>query len=201
MRRLDSRCPNRGIAARLKHVCICSYAIQEVISEVTEIFSWHLRWEVATGSRSGRCPVLAEVGGGGGGCLRVSPQSINVNVSIYYALCFTCVYYQFVIIKKTQSFHSPKGNLINIFLPIFRGWRWWRDGGAKSTGGLGGRKSRPEAGSERRYFKIWKDWILQVVILVCHLEQSVLTPEWSGKKELKYQQLQWEEMSFFSSIS
>lgn len=37
MRCLDNRCPNFGIAARLKHVCICSHAIREVISEVKEI--------------------------------------------------------------------------------------------------------------------------------------------------------------------
>lgn len=77
--------------------------------------------------------------------------------------------------KEDTQFPSPlKRRLSQIFFFLFfRGWRWWRDGGAKSTGWLGDGKSRPEAGSERRYLKnekdfvtALKDWILQVVILI-----------------------------------
>lgn len=107
MRCLDSRCPNRRIAARLKHVCICSYTIQEVISEVREILSRHLRWEVATGSSSGRCPVLADYLAVWGEVSESVTLSINVDISIYCALCFTCVYYQFIIVKKIHNFHPP----------------------------------------------------------------------------------------------
>lgn len=120
MRCLDSRCPNRGITARLKHICICSYALQEVISEVRELFSWHLRWEVATGSRSGRCPVLADYLALLGG--NVWECHAENNCRHFHSLCtllYLCLLPVYNCEEDTTSIPFKEENLTNLFLPFF----------------------------------------------------------------------------------
>lgn len=59
-------------------------------------------------------------------------------------------------------------------------------------------------GMSNLVFLIW-EFIRVLAILVCHLEQSKLTPVWSGGKLVKYQQLQCERKwvsspAFLSSV-